>query len=257
MLDISGHTAMVTGATSGIGYSILRCLVSEGTNVVAVARSPDRLQALHREFGSRVLGIRADVLVEDDIAEVVGIAVKSFGSLNMAFNVVGSAGRAKAIVDTEKNAWDGVMNTSLRSVFFGVKHQARAMIASGDGGAIVNISSINQIMPVYGSAGYTAAKAGVGMLTKNAALELARYQIRVNAVLPGVTDTRPNQRSKVPEIRDAFLERIPLGHIASSDEIARPAIFLASPDARYITGVSLVVDGGWALTGYPDASRWI
>lgn len=127
----------------------------------------------------------------------------------------------------------------------------------GTGGAIVNISSLNQLVPLYGSASYAAAKAGVGLLTQNAALELARYQIRVNAVLPGVTDTRPTQRSKVPEIRRAYLERIPLGRIASPEEIARPALFLASQDARYITGVSLIVDGGWALTGYPDASRWL
>ena len=255
--DLAGVTAIVTGATSGIGNAILRCLVSKGANVAAAARNIEKLEALRRELGSRVLGVQTDVLKENDIEGLVAAAVDHFGALDLAFNVVGGAGRAGAIVDTETENWQGVMNITLKSVFLGIKHQARQMIAQGKGGAIVNISSLNQIVPLYGSAGYAAAKAGVGMLTQNAALELARHQIRVNAVLPGVTDTRPTQRSKVPEIRSAYLERIPLGRVASPDEIARPAVFLASPDARYITGVSLIVDGGWALTGYPDASRWL
>jgi NAD(P)-dependent dehydrogenase (short-subunit alcohol dehydrogenase family) len=196
-------------------------------------------------------------LIEEDIEALVATAVDTFGALDVAFNVVGGAGRAAPIVDTGRENWEGVIDLTLRSVFYGVKHQARQMIAQGRGGAIVNISSLNQVVPLYGSAGYATAKAGVGMLTQNAALELARHQIRVNAVLPGVTDTRPTQRSKVPEIRDAYLERIPLGRIASPEEIARPAVFLASDAARYITGVNLIVDGGWALTGYPDASRWL
>jgi NAD(P)-dependent dehydrogenase (short-subunit alcohol dehydrogenase family) len=257
MDDLSGATAIVTGATSGIGNAILRCLVSKGANVVAAARNVEKLEALRGELGSQVVAVRTDVLREDDIGALVTAAVNHFGAVDLAFNVVGGAGRARALVDTEGASWQDVMDLTLRSVFLGVKHQARQMISQGRGGAIVNISSLNQVVPLYGSAAYAAAKAGVGMLTQNAALELARHQIRVNAVLPGVTDTRPTQRSKVPEIRSALLERIPLARIASPDEIARPAVFLASHDARYITGASLIVDGGWSLTGYPDASRWL
>ena len=257
MDDLAGATAVVTGATSGIGNAILRLLVAKGANVVAAARNVEKLEALRDELGSQVVGMRTDVLREDDIQALVASAVEHFGTLDLAFNVVGGAGRASALVDTESENWQGVMNITLRSVFLGIKHQARQMIAQGNGGAIVNISSLNQIVPLYGSAGYSAAKAGVGMLTQNAALELARHQIRVNAILPGVTDTRPTQRSKVPEIRNAFLERIPLGRIATPDEIARPAVFLASEEARYVTGVNLLVDGGWSLSGYPDASRWL
>lgn len=255
--DLVDMTAIITGATSGIGNAILRCLLSRGANVVAAARSTEKLEALRKELGNRVFGVPTDVRKEDDIRALVGAAADHFGSVELAFNVVGGAGRASSLIDTESANWQEVMDLTLRSVFLGVKYQARQMIAQGKGGAIVNISSLNQIMPLYGSTGYAAAKAGVGMLTQNAALELARHQIRVNAVLPGVTDTRPTQRSKVPEIRNAYLERIPLARIASPDEIARPALFLASEDARYITGVSLIVDGGWALTGYPDASRWL
>lgn len=253
----AGVTAIVTGATSGIGNAILRCLLSKGANVVAAARGAERLQALGRELGDRVFGVPTDVRREEDIEVLVRATVDHFGAVDLAFNVVGGAGRAGSLVDTDSANWQEVMDLTLRSVFLGMKYQARQMISQGKGGAIVNISSLNQIMPLYGNAGYATAKAGVGMLTQNAALELARHQIRVNAVLPGVTDTRPTQRSKVPEIRAAYLERIPLARIASPDEIAQPAVFLASHEARYITGVSLAVDGGWSLTGYPDASRWV
>jgi len=255
--NFAGKTAVVTGATSGIGNAILRSLVSAGANVAAAGRNSGKLKALESELGSQVLGICTDVLIEAEIEALVATTTAHFGSVDLAFNVVGGAGRAGPIISTARDNWQEVMDLTLRSVFLGIKHQGRRMIMQEQGGAIVNISSLNQFVPLYGSASYAAAKAGVGMLTQNAALELARHHVRVNAVLPGVTDTRPHQRSKVPEIRLAYLERIPLGRIASPEEVAMPALFLASEDARYITGVSLIVDGGWALTGYPDASRWL
>jgi NAD(P)-dependent dehydrogenase (short-subunit alcohol dehydrogenase family) len=257
MHNFDGKTALVTGATSGIGNAIVRRLVAEGANVVAGARNREKLAALAGELGKSLLCVRADVLIEDDIRDLISAAVTQFGMLNLAFNVVGGATKARTIVDTAQEDWDGVLDLTLRSAFLGIKYEAKQMISQGVGGAIVNVSSLNQLVPLYGSASYAAAKAAVGMLTQNAALELARHRIRVNAILPGLTDTRPNQRSKIPEIRAAYLERIPLGRSASADEIAGPAIFLASEAANYVTGASLIVDGGWALTGYPDASRWI
>jgi NAD(P)-dependent dehydrogenase (short-subunit alcohol dehydrogenase family) len=254
--EFRGKTAVVTGATSGIGNAITRRLVAEGAKVVAAGRNLQKLAALETEHEGSLVSRHADVLVEDNLRELVTTAVDRFGRLDIAFNVVGGAGPASPIVDLASQDWESVIDLTLRSVFLGIKYQARQMIAQGSGGSIVNISSLNQIVPLYGSSAYATAKAGVGMLTQNAALELARHRVRVNAVLPGLTDTRPNQRSKIPEIRKSYLERIPLGRSAIPDEIARPALFLASEDATYITGVSLVVDGGWALTGYPDASRW-
>ena len=127
------------------------------------------------------------------------------------------------------------------------------MIDQGRGGAIVNISSLNQIVPFPGASSYATAKAGVGMLTQNAALELAAHRIRVNAVLPGLTDTPSTTFIReTPPIREAYMQRIPAKRAAQPEEIAAPALFLASELATYITGASLLVDGGWALTGYPD-----
>lgn len=254
--EFSGKTAVVTGATSGIGKAIARGLSARGANVVAAARDAQRLEALEQELGRTTLGVRTDVLVESDVEALVTSAVRAFGRLDVAFNVVGGAGRASAIVDMATAEWDAALKLTLHSAFLGIKYQAKQMIAQAEGGAIVNISSLNQLVPLYGSAGYASAKAAVGMLTQNAALELARHRIRVNAVLPGLTDTRPTQRSRQPEIRTAYLDRIPLGRSATPEEIAQPALFLASEAASYVTGASLLVDGGWALTGYPDASRW-
>ena len=256
MGEFSGKVAVVTGGTSGIGNAIARLLVAEGARVVVAGRNCERLVALEQEFGAAIVGERTDVMNEESIESLIATTVKRFGHLDIAFNVVGGAGPAAAIVDTTAMNWEAVMNLTCRSVFLGIKHQAKQMISQERGGAIVNVSSVNQFMPIHGSAVYSAAKAGVGMLTKNAALELAKERIRVNAVLPGLTDTRPNQRSRRPEIRSAYLDRIPLRRSAVPSEIANPAIFLASEAASYITGASLIVDGGWALTGYPDASRW-
>jgi len=254
--EFRGKTAVVTGATSGIGNAIVRRLVAEGAMVVAAARNAKRLATLEAELIGALISRPTDVLIEDDIQQLVAAAVDKFGRLDLAFNVVGGAGRASPIAETATEDWQSVIDLTLRSVFLGIRYQAKQMIVQATGGSIVNVSSLNQLMPLYGSAAYATAKAGVGMLTQNAALELARHKVRVNAVLPGLTDTRPNQRSKIPEIRKTYLERIPLGRSATPDEIARPALFLASEAAAYITGVSLIVDGGWALTGYPDASRW-
>lgn len=252
-----GVTAVVTGATSGIGRAIVSLLVARGANVIAAARSADKLAGLTDELGGSVVGLRTDVTVEKDVERLISTAVNQFGRLNVAFNVVGGAGvTSNPIVDTATEEWESVIRLTLHSAFLGIKYQARQMIAQGSGGAIVNISSLNQIVPIYGCSAYATAKAGLGMLTKNAALELARHHIRVNALLPGLTDTRPNQRSRRPDIRATFLERIPEGRSATPEEIALPALFLASTHARYITGTGLLVDGGWALTGFPDTSRW-
>jgi len=252
-----GKTAVVTGATSGIGLAIARRLLAEGAQVVALGRNIAQLDALQKEFATRLLVVRADVTNEDDVADSIQRAVRHFGKLDVAFNVAAAA-RPGTIVDGSTADWNAVIDTCLRSVYLCIKYQAKTMIAQGRGGAIVNVSSLNQIVPFYGASSYATAKAGVGMLTQNAALELAQHSIRVNALLPGLTDTPSTSFIKnSPEINAAYIERIPLRRSATPEEIAAPALFLASDDAVYITGASLLVDGGWALSGYPDMSRWL
>ena len=248
----AGKAAVVTGGASGIGLAITRRLLAEGARVVAADLALDRLHALEAELGDGFLGLRADVTTESDLEALVAAAVDRFGGLDCAFNVAGGA-RPGYIVDLAEGDWDFTVDLCLKGVFLGMKHQARQMMAQGRGGAIVNIASLNAHVPMHGGAAYATAKAGVEMLTKNGALEFVASGIRVNAVLPGLVQTPLTRRHfDNPAALTAFIDRIPLGRPAQPAEIAGPALFLASDDASYVSGASLLVDGAWAVSGYPD-----
>ena len=209
------------------------------------------LRDLAAELGDRFAALPSNVTVEADAEALVAVAVERFGTLDLAFNVAGG-NRAGYIVDQSEADWDFVIDLCLKGVFLGMKHQARQMMRHG-GGAIVNIASLNAHVPMYAGAAYSTAKAGVEMLTKNGALEWADRGIRVNAVLPGLVETpltRPHFQD--PARLAAFNARIPMGRPAQPPEIAGPALFLASPDASYVSGACLLVDGAWAVSGYPD-----
>ncbi|MEN6464260.1 MAG: SDR family NAD(P)-dependent oxidoreductase [Syntrophaceae bacterium] len=254
--DYCGKVAIVTAATAGIGRAITERLVESGARVAAAARTAEDLDALSGELGEAVLAVQTDVTVAGDIERLVGRTVERFGRLDVAFNVAGGAlpGTITGISDED---WDYTINWSLRSAFISIKHQARQMIAQGGGGAIVNISSINSTVPLPNAVAYSPAKAGVDMLTRTAAVELAEHRIRVNALVPGLVSTRATQMlDAMPEINAAFLERIPLRRAAGPREMTGPALFLGSDEASYITGATLVADGGWSQTGYPDLRKW-
>jgi len=244
-------SALVTGAASGIGLAIARQLVREGARVAGSDINGDLLAHVARDLGPRFSPLVGDVTKEADAEALVVLAVERGGRLDMAFNVAGG-NRAGYIVDQSETDWSFVVNLCLKSVFLGLKHQGRQMLRQG-GGAIVNIASLNSHVPMYAGSAYATAKAGVEMLTRNAALEWADRGVRVNAVLPGLVETpltRPHFQQ--PERLAAFNARIPMGRPAQPEEIAAPALFLASGEASYVSGASLLVDGAWAVSGYPD-----
>jgi NAD(P)-dependent dehydrogenase (short-subunit alcohol dehydrogenase family) len=250
----AGKIAAVTGGVSGIGDAIVRRLVSEGVNVAVLDINADLIAERRREYGDAFLGVAGDVTDEAVVEHFIGVCAKRFGGLDLAFNVAGAA-KVGLIVEHKVADWDFTMDLCLKSVLFSVKHEARQMLSRG-GGSIVNVSSVCAHIPVSGAASYCSAKSGVEMLSKVAALELADKGIRVNAILPGYTYTPGMQMaSEEPEQDKAVLARIPLRRAASPADIADPALFLASDDARYITGASLVVDGGWELAAYPNSAR--
>ena len=252
-----GKVAVVTGAASGIGEAITRQLVAEGARVVAADINVERLNALTDELGKAVAGVKTDVTNERDVEAMVAAAVEKFGRLDVAFNVAGAA-RSGAIVNLSEGDWDFTVDLVLKGVFLSTKHEARQMQASGVRGAIVNISSLNAHVPMFAGSAYASGKAGVEMFSKNAALELGRDGIRVNAILPGLVATPLTTFFTENEtIKQDFLDRIPLNRPATPEDIARPSIFLASDEAAYITGTSLVVDGGWEITNYPDLSKYM
>jgi NAD(P)-dependent dehydrogenase (short-subunit alcohol dehydrogenase family) len=251
----TGKVALVTGAASGIGLAITQRLLAEGAHVVGADIAAEGLADIGAELGGNFCAQACDVTNEADCEALVGLAVERFGGLDSAFNVAGG-NRAAYIVDMAEDEWDFVVDLCLKSVFLGMKHQARQMMRAADGGrggSIVNIASVNAHVPMHAGAAYVSAKAGVEGLTKNGALEFAPHGIRVNAILPGLVQTPLTRRHFDNEdALTTFVERIPQGRPAQPEEIAAPSLYLASDDASYINGASLVVDGAWSVSGYPD-----
>ena len=246
------QAAVVTGAASGIGLAIVRRLVAEGGMVAAGDIDEGGLQALQTELGDRVATVRGAVTSEADVEALVATCADRFGAVDVAFNVAGGT-RPALIVDLTEEDWDFTVDLCLKGVFFGIKHEARHMIAAGRRGSIVNIASLNSRVPMFFGSAYAAAKAGVVSLGQSAALELGEHGIRVATVSPGLTDTplvRP--MTGLPQVHAAFMDRIPLRRAAQPEDIAAAALFLASADGAYISGANLFVDGGWEQTGYPD-----
>jgi len=243
----AGKVAVVTGGASGIGLAITRRLIAEGARVAVGDVNAAALVSLATEFGDRFTGATTDVTKEADAR-----AVEQFGELNMAFNVAGGS-RPGYIVDLSESDWDFTVDLCLKGVFLGMKHQARQMMSQGRGGTIVNIASLNAHVPMHAGSAYVAAKAGVELLSRNGALEFSPFGIRVNAILPGLVQTPLTRRHfDNPDALAAFVDRIPMGRPAQPEEIAAPALYLASDDASYVSGASLLVDGAWAVSGYPD-----
>jgi len=256
MSRFEGKVAIVTGGASGIGYAIVNRLLKAGAKVAVADLNEEKLNELETEHKGNLIGCLTNVTKEADIEALIQKTVDTFGGLNYAFNVAG-ASRSGLITDLSEEDWDFTVDLCLKGVFLSVKHEAKYMQEHG-GGAIVNIASLNAHVPMFYGTAYSSAKAGVEMLTKNAALELTQHNIRVNAILPGLVATPlTKDLTDSQAINDAYKERIPMRRAADPDEMAGPALFLVSDDAAYVNGTSLVVDGGWEITGYPDLSKFI
>lgn len=244
--------AAVTGGASGIGRAVVRRWVAEGGRVAAGDVNLEGLAALQSELGDSVATVPCDVTREAEVQLLVATATERLGGLDAMFNIAGGS-RGSLIMEMTEEDWDFTVDLCLKGVFFGTKHAARAMIAAGTRGAIVNIASLNSRVPMFFGSAYSAAKAGVASLGQSAALELAEHGIRVNTVSPGLTDTPlVAPLTGFDSVRQAYMERIPMKRAATPEDIAATSLYLASDDAEYVTGVNLFVDGGWEQTGYPD-----
>lgn len=251
-----GKVGVITGGASGIGLAIARRLVAEGGRVAIGDVNPIALEKACGELGAAAHGVATDVRVEAQVEALVGAAAARFGALDLGFNCAG-LGLFGEVAELSEADWDTVLDVCLKGAFFAVKHEARCMRAAGRPGAIVNIASLNSHVPAYGSAAYTCAKAGVEMLSRNAALELARDRIRVNTVSPGLTATPLTAGFReIAGLESAFMDRIPMRRWGTPEDMAAAALFLASDDAGYISGSNLFVDGAWETSGYPDLGAY-
>ncbi len=250
-----GRVGVVTGGASGIGFACARRFVSEGARVVLGDRNESLLAAVGDELGSSVVTEVVDVTVEADVERLVTRAVDDFGGLDLAVNCAG-LGTLAPVSEHSLEEWDTVIGVCLTGTFLSVKHEARAMEATGRGGAIVNLASINAKVPAKGLSAYCSAKAGVEMLTRCAAMELGPKGIRVAGIGPGLVETPLTEYAKLmPQIGEAYVESIPLGRVGRPDDVADAALFLVSDEASWVSGETLYVDGAESTCGYPDLGK--
>lgn len=249
MGTLDGKIALVTGAASGIGRATTERFVAEGAKVVAGDIDGPGLDRLGSALGGAVATQICDVTDEDHLAALTSLAVETFGGLDVVVANAG-AGTYGLITDHSLDEWRRIIDLCLTGVFLTVKH-AGARIRSG--GSIITISSLNAIQPSKGMVAYCAAKAGVAMLTRVAAMEFGLRDVRVNTIAPGLVDTNATSGFfAIPDVVAEFEQNAPLGRHATADEIAGAAVFLAGDDSRFISASFLSVDGGGNTGRYPD-----
>jgi NAD(P)-dependent dehydrogenase (short-subunit alcohol dehydrogenase family) len=245
LLDLSGKLALVTGAGSGFGRVIARRFAEAGARVAVHYRgSRDGAEAVVREIkaaGGEARSFAADLTEDGEAARLVDEVASAFGPLGVLVNNAGSYPLAD-LLEMKAAEWDTVLAQNLRSALECLQAAGRRMAARGQG-TIVNVTSIQAFRPAPGLAHYGAAKAGLEMLTRSAALELGPSGVRVNAVAPGLV-WREGLDSAWPEGVARYRAAAPLGRIGQPEDVADACLFLASPAARFITGTTLVVDGG-------------
>jgi len=252
---LQGKVALVTGSTSGIGEAIARGYAREGAKVVVSGRRPaegEAVVASIRAAGGEATFVQCDVAEADQVQALVARTVETYGRLDVAVNNAGLGSDDKKLADLEDEAFDTLMRVNLRGVWLAMKHEIRQFLRQGGGGAIVNMGSVLGSVAVarrgeYSAAHYVASKHGIEGLTKVACNDYGPDGIRVNTLAPGVVVTPLSEdliAADLPVMRE-WIAKTSLGRLARVEDVVGAAIFLASDEAGYVTGSTLVVDGGY------------
>ncbi len=253
---LTGKSAFIVGGTNGIGRCCAETFIKYGAEVVIVGIEADEeIQKMASEIGLKCWGLHADVTKFDAMEKAVNFAVEKMGKVDIAVNSAGDGGFGN-IFDMDHEAFAKVIEVCLYGTFHAMRFETAQMIKQGKGGAIVNISSINSTVPYYQIGAYAAAKAGVDMLGKVAAMEVGKYGIRINSICPGFTNTSLiDMFVSSKEITSEVMTRTPLKRYGEPIDIAEAVAFLVSDKASFITGTKLAVDGGIENMGYPEVLK--
>ena len=247
MFSLQGRVALVTGASSGLGRQFARALADNGAAVALVARRVDRLLDLQEAIeaaGSRAVAIEADVTDRAAMTRAFDGAEKAFGTVTILVNNAGIAQSPRRAIEVSVEEWRKVLSVDLDAVFHNAQEAARRMLAAGKPGAIVNISSVLGFGVSKGVAAYATAKAAVIQITKALAVELAFKGVRVNAIAPGWFVTEINDKYLMSEAGAAIKRDIPMGRFGNEGDLDGALLLLVSDAGSYITGATIVVDGG-------------
>lgn len=252
-MDLDGKVAIVTGGSSGIGAAIVVALAEAGANVaidhLADPDGADEMAQRVAALGERAIGIAADVSRVDELQVLIDETVRRLGRVDIMVNNAGVETRT-SLLDTTEDQYDEVLAVNLKSAFFGTQIAARQMIEQGDGGRIINITSVHEDWPMPDNTPYCVSKGGMRMLTRTAGVELAPHGILVVGVGPGAVKTPINAETMDDPDELAKLEgSIPLGRLAEPEEIADVVTFLAGDGARYVTATTIFADGGIMQAG--------
>lgn len=246
LFDVRGKVALVTGASSGLGNHFARTLAASGATVVATARRADRLAMLVDEIakaGGKAFAIPMDVNERRSVEAAFAQAAKSAGVPDIVVNNAGIA-QAKPSLELTEEDWRDVLNTNLDGAWRVAQESAKAMVAAGKGGSIINIASVLGMRVATSLLAYATAKAGLIQATQALALEWARYRIRVNAIAPGYVETDMNRAFFATEAGKSMVKRVPQRRIGNPEDLDGALLLLASEASSYMTGSIVVVDGG-------------
>ena len=256
-MELEGKVALVTGGTSGIGRETAVLFAKAGVKVVVAGRREvegEETTELIRAGGGDGLFVKADVSKSSEVEALIQKAVEKFGRLDIAFNNAGIEGVWVPIVRQSEEDWDRTITINLKGVWLSLKYEIRQMLKQGGGGVIVNMASIVGQIGAAGAAAYSASKHGVIGLTKSAALETAKSGIRINAVCPAVIETPMADRLYgAPAVHKYVLGCHPIGRFGTTSEIAEAVVWMCSDHASFMTGQSLVLDGGFLAGANPPS----
>jgi glucose 1-dehydrogenase len=247
-MSLHGKVAIVTGGNTGIGKAVVLALAKEGADIVidyiAQEEAEAEVEAEVKALGDKVVGVKADVSKVEDLRTLVNTAVSTFGRLDIMVNNAGIETRT-SVLDTTEEQYEKVLDINLKSAFFGTQLAATQMIAQGDGGRIINMTSVHEDWPMPGNTAYCLAKGGMRMLTRTAGVELAPHGVLVVGVGPGAVDTPINKATVAdPALLKKLDSAIPIGRLAEPEEIASVVAFLAGEGASYLTATTIFADGG-------------